>query len=124
MTLAAKGIGALKRLVKRGDDGDFPVAALTANGSLRLTEQHTVITLTKATALALTLVIPRAGISFYIHHLGGVGIEHTVTLPAGMTWEGTNDVATLNAVGDSMLCYVISPTRILVAVNNGAVAFS
>lgn len=123
MTLAAKGFNAIRTLLKR--DGDFPVTPLTANATLRLTESG-IITLNKATTLALTLQIPKAGIWFGIHHQGGVGIAHTVTLPAGMLWTATagQDVATLDAIDDALLCFVLSPTRIWVAVNIGAVAFS
>lgn len=125
MTLAAKGFNAFRTLLKRGNDSEFAVTPLTANATLRLTENG-IITLNKATTLALVLQIPKAGIWFGIHHQGGVGIAHTVTLPSGMLWTATagQDVATLDAVDESIFCFVLSPTRIWVAVNNGAVAFS
>lgn len=125
-TEPAQSLDKLLPLIPRGlIGGDFPVTPLTANTTLTL-KKNGIITLDKATTLALTLVIPRAGIWFGILHLGGVGISHTVTLPSGMLWTATagQDVATLDAVDEALLCYVLSPTRVWVAVNNGGIAFT
>lgn len=48
---------------------------------------------------------------------------HTVTLFAGVTWDGTNDVAELGTAADSLHAVALSATRFQIISNNG-VTFS
>lgn len=49
--------------------------------------------------------------------------DATVTLASGMTWDGTNDVATFNAAGETIFADMISATRLMVA-NISGLTFS
>lgn len=73
------------------------------------------LTLTGAPAYGWLIVIAAQAVS------GGTG--HTATLPVGITWNGTNRIATLNANTDVLIAVATSATRYLVLYNNG-VAFS
>ena len=95
------------------DSGDIPLTS----GTIVLEDAAAVI----AATIPATLVKP--GNEWLIWH--GTGTQaHTVTLPAGVTWDGTNNTATLNALDESLLVRVISSTRLHIIVNNGAVALS
>ena len=50
--------------------------------------------------------------------------DATVTTGAGVTFDGTNDVATFDATGDCIIVIAYTMTRWLVLVNNGTIAFS
>lgn len=102
----------------------FPVAALTTTGAIGITAG--LVTLAHAsTAIEATLVAPVAGNLLYIVNTSASGTAaHTVTLPAGVTWNGTNRVATFDAPGEALLVMAVSATRFSVIVNTGNVAFS
>lgn len=48
----------------------------------------------------------------------------TVTLPAGATFDGTNDIATFTVAEQALLLYGLSATRYLILANVGTVTFS
>lgn len=101
-----------------------PVQALTATGAITLTSG--LVTLSHATVvIAATKAAPTAGDVLYIVNTSASGTAaHTVTLPSGVTWDGTNRVATLNAPGEALLAIAVSATRFFVVANIGSVAFS
>ena len=95
---------------------------LLASGAI--SEGAELVRLNHATvAIAATIAKPRPGRLLVITQMDAGTAGHTVTLAAG-TFDGTNDVATFNAAGESLVLYGISETRFLVVENLGAVAFS
>lgn len=98
--------------------------ALTATGAITITSG--LVTLAHAsTVIAATKAAPTAGDVLYIVNTSASGTAaHTVTLPSGVTWDGTNRVATLNAPGEALLAIATSATRFVVIANVGDVAFS
>jgi hypothetical protein len=78
-----------------------------------------------STIIAATLDAPTAGDELFIIDSSASGTAaHTVTTAAGVTWDGTNNTATLNAPDESLHVVAISATRWQIIVNNGTVAFS
>lgn len=97
---------------------------LTATGAIAI-KSGTVILSHASVVIAATLGAPNTGDELLIvNNSSGGTAAHTVTLPSGVTWDGTNRVATLNAPGEALLVRALSPTRFYVVVNNGSVAFS
>lgn len=93
-------------------------AAITLNSGLVMLNHATVV-------IAATLDAPTVGDELYIINTSASGTAaHTVTLPGAVTWDGTNDVATLNAPGEALHVIAISATRFFILENIGAVAFS
>lgn len=105
-------------------EGRVPVQQLTASGAITI--NGGLVLLNHATVvIAATLAAPTAGEIFYIVNNSASGTAaHTVTLPSGVTWDGTNRVATLNAPGEALVAIAISSTRLQVLVNLNSVAFS
>lgn len=114
LNLKDKGLGELRHKVQE----------LTVSGPIGL--DSGIVLLNHATVVvAATLDAPQAGDELFIINNSASGTAaHTVTLPAGVTWDGTNDVSTLNAPGEALHVVAISPTRFFVMENIGAVAFS
>ena len=78
-----------------------------------------------STVIAATRVAPESGDVLVVINTSASGTAaHTVTLPSGVTWNGTHRIATLNAPGEALVCMAISATRYQVLVNVGEVAFS
>jgi hypothetical protein len=100
------------------------VQTLTASGAITINSG--VVLLNHATvAVAATLDAPTAGDELYIIDSSASGTAaHTVTLPAGVTFDGTNNTATLNAPGEALHIIAISATRWFILENIGAVALS
>jgi len=97
---------------------------LTASGAITLNSG--VVLLNHATvAIAATLDAPTAGDELYIIDSSASGTAaHTVTLPEGVTWDGTNDIATFNAPGEALHVVAISATRWFIMENIGSVGLS
>lgn len=97
---------------------------LTASGAIAL-RSGTVILSHASVIIAATLRAPRPGDELLIVNNSASGTAaHTVTLPAGVTWNGTNRVATLDAPNEAILVRALSATRFYIVANNGSVAFS
>lgn len=95
--------------------------ALTATGAIT----GEVVTLAHdSTPIAATLAAPVAGQHLIIKNMSTNTTAHTVTCAAGVTFDGTNHIATLDAAGDMLMMVAISATRWVVLVNTGSVAFS
>lgn len=96
--------------------------AALALGSVRLELKH------NTTPVVITCAsIPAAGHLFAIVNTSASGTAaHTVTLPAGVTFANgtlaTDNVATLDAPGEMLLCYVVSATKVGIVMNIGSVA--
>lgn len=97
---------------------------LTASGAITINSG--VVLLNHATvAIASTLNAPAVGDDLYIINNSASGTAaHTVTLPAGVRFNGTNNTATLNAPNEALHIVAISPTRWFILENIGSVALS
>ncbi len=97
---------------------------LTASGALN--PDCPLTKLNHATvAIVATLAAPVEGDLVIITDSSASGTAaHTVTLPDGVTWDGTNDVATFNAPGETLVAVALSATRFLILLNIGAVGLS
>jgi len=100
------------------------VQTLAATGAITITSGLVLLSHT-GTVIAATKAAPVAGDVLYIINTSASGTAaHTVTLPEGVTWNGTNRIATLDAPGEALLAVAVSATRFVVLVNVGTVAFS
>lgn len=100
------------------------VQALTASAAISI--KSGLVTLAHATvAIAATLAAPVAGDELIIANTSASGTAaHTVTLPAGVTWDGTNNTATLDAPNEALHVIAVSATRWYIVDNNGSVGLS
>lgn len=98
---------------------------LTASGAITV-GNHGLVQLNHATVvIAATLAAPQAGADLVIVDNSASGTAaHTVTLPAGVTFDGTNNTATLNAPGEALHIVALSATRWFILENIGSVALS
>lgn len=97
---------------------------LTASGPIA--QPNGLVLLNHATVvIAATLPAARTGDDLVIVDSSASGTAaHTVTCPAGTTFDGTNNTATLNAPGEALHLVAISPTRWFILENIGSVALS
>lgn len=101
-----------------------PVQTLTASGAITI-DSGIVCLAHNTTIIAATLDAPNPGDELFIINTSASGTAaHTVTLPNGVTWDGTNRVATLDAPGEALHVVAVSATRFFVMENIGSVAFS
>lgn len=106
----------------RGSGRGSATQAMTASGAIRDDAQF--VTLSSTTPLiAATIAAPRAGRFLVISQIDGGTAGHTVTLAAG-TFDGTNEIATLDAAGETLVLYGVSATRFVIVENIGAVGLS
>lgn len=98
---------------------------LTATGAITV-GRHGIVQLNHASVIiAATLAAPTAGDDLWIVDNSASGTAaHTVTLPSGVTFDGTNNTATLNAPGEALHLVALSATRWFIAENIGSVALS
>jgi len=123
---AAAGVTADGVLLKDGaSHGTRAPQTLTASGAITV-GKHGLVQLNHATVvIAATLAAPAAGYDLVIADNSASGTAaHTVTLPAGVTWDGVNNTATLNAPGEALHVVALSATRWLILQNIGSVALS
>jgi hypothetical protein len=99
--------------------------ALTASGAITV-GRFGLVTLAHATVvIAATLAAPTKGDDLIIVNTSASGtVAHTVTLPAGVTWDGTNNTATLDAPEEALHVVAVSATRWKIMENIGSVALS
>lgn len=97
----------------------FAVSVVVASNSLALNAKH-LVTLNLGTAIALTIsTTPVAGDEVRIVRKGSGAVTHTVQLPSGVTWDGTNRTANFDTDGDAITAVAESATRFIVHPNNG-----
>lgn len=124
-TTAASGVTIDGALLKDGRSNlGRQVQALTASGAISIGSG--LVTLAHNTVvIAATLAAPVAGDELFIVDASASGTAaHTVTLPAGVTWDGTNNTATLNAPGEALHVIATSATRWFILENIGSVGLS
>ncbi len=98
---------------------------LTATAAIRPSRKGVVGLNHASVVIAATLAAPQTGDEYFIIDTSASGTAaHTVTLPSGVTWDGTNRIATLNLLGEALHVVAISPTRFFILENIGSVAFS
>jgi len=103
---------------------DLDVTEITSGGAATISGKTGLVVLNKTTPkIEAVIAAPTPGQVLIITQVDGGTAGHTVTLSAG-TWDGTNDVATLNAAGETLVVVGVSATRFLVLVNLGSVGFS
>lgn len=98
---------------------------LTATGAISV-GRHGLVQLNHATVIiAATLAAPTEGDDLVIVNNSASGtVAHTVTLPAGVTFDGTNNTATLNAPGEALHIVALNATRWFILENIGSVGLS
>lgn len=78
-----------------------------------------------STGLTMTLEAPKAaGQLLIISQVDGGTAGHTVTCASGVTFNGTNTIATFNAQYETLVLVSLSTTRWLIVLNNGSVGLS
>lgn len=97
---------------------------LTATGAITLTN-GTVFLNHATVVIAATLAAPTKGDELIIIDNSATGTAaHTVTLAAGVTFDGTNDIATFNLLGEALHIKAASATRWVILANVGSVGLS
>ena len=91
------------------NDADFPTQFIELDGN--------------GANVQITKWTPTPGRMYVIHCKDSTNTT-TVQMSTGGTWEGTNDLATFDAVGDALIVYAISASRVLIVENLGTVGFS
>lgn len=100
------------------------VQTLVATGEITIKSGLVILSHT-GTVIAATLAAPTPGDELIIVNNSASGTAaHTVTVPAGVTWDGTNDVATLDAPGEALHVIAVSATRWFILENIGTVGLS
>lgn len=101
-----------------------PWQELTASGVI--TRDNGLVLLNHATVIiAATLDAPETGdVLLIVDNAASGTAAHTVTLPSGVTFDGTNNTATLNAPSEALYMYAISATRWFIVANLGSVGLS
>lgn len=124
---SAAGVTADGVLLKDGaTNGRLQVQELTASGAITVGRRG-IIKLNHATVvIAATLAAPTAGDELFIIDTSPTGTAaHTVTLPAGVTFNAAgNNTATLNALDEMLHIVAASATRWHIVANVGSVALS
>lgn len=124
LKLAGTQVTATADELNRAADATGASQELTASGAvtagarnLRLNHASTIIAATVADAAA------HAGL-FTVTNVSASGTAaHKVTLTSG-TWDGTNNIATLNAPAESLVVFFDGNGNGTIVVNTGAVALS
>ncbi len=101
-----------------------PNQELTVSGAI--TRNNGLVLLNHiSTIIVATLDAPAVGDQLFIIDNAASGTAaHTVTTASGVTWDGTNNTATFNAVGEALHVIAISATRWFILENIGSVALS
>jgi hypothetical protein len=124
-TTGAAGVTIDGVLVKDGTtDAGRRSQELTSSGAITINSG--LVRLNHATVIiAATLDAPAIGDELFIIDTSASGTAaHTVTLAAGVTFDGTNNTATLNAPGEALHLIAISATRWFILENIGSVGLS
>ena len=122
---AANGVAIDGATIKDGRSNlGRTVQALTVSDAITI--KSGLVTLSHTgTIIAATLAAPVAGDELLIVNSSATGvIAHTVTVPGGVTLDGTNTIATLDAVGDALHLVALSATRWFILENIGTVGLS
>lgn len=111
--------------VKQGEVAQtkLNVRSVTSTSTIHV-EPSDCIVLNSASDITATVAnAPEAGDVIYIF-CQQTDANSTVTLPTGVTWNGSNRSAVFGDAGDALIAVAVSATRYLVLVNTGSVTFS
>ncbi len=124
-TTSASGVTIDGALLKDGRSNlGRQVQELTVSGAISI-KSGLVLLNHASVIIAATLAAPVAGDELIIVDNSATGTAaHTVTLPGSVTWDGTTQIATFNALGEALHVVAISATRWYIIDNNGSVALS
>jgi len=107
-------------------DGLFldPVT-VTDDGALVIAADKSLYLFNKTTPkIEATIAAPVAGRILIFSQIDGGTAGHTITLAGSGTWDGTNDVATLNSQFETLVVLGISATRFMELINLGSISYS
>lgn len=124
-TTAASGVTIDGALLKDGRSNlGRQVQALTSSGAITIGSG--LVTLAHATVIiAATLAAPVAGDELIITNTSASGtVAHTVKTAAGVTFDGTNNTATIDAPEDLLHIVAVSATRWKIITNIGSIGLS
>lgn len=100
----------------------YTPTAITASGAISASANF--VTLSSTTPkIEATIAAPVPGQFLVITQIDAGTAGHTVTLTAG-TFDGSANVATFNAVGDTLVLFGVSATRYVVVENIGTVGLA
>lgn len=124
--VAAAGVTADGVLLKDGaSNGRYQTQILTATGAISVGRRGLVQLNHATVVIASTLAAPTAGDEIIVVDNSASGTAaHTVTVPGGVTLDGTHTIATLDAPGEALRMIALSATRWLILDNIGSVALS
>jgi hypothetical protein len=101
------------------------VQELTATGNVTITSGVLLLNHATTPVAAAMTIAPTAGDEMFIVDNSATGTAgHTVKTPTGVTFDGTNNTATLNALGEALHIVAISAARWLIIANVGTVGLS
>jgi hypothetical protein len=107
-----------------GNEWMLTVEVVDTDGEVQLTHGGCIFLDSSSAALAVTMPADMAvGSTWVITAPAGATHDAVLTLPSGVTWDGTNDAATFDAAGETIIAHLISTTRLWVA-NISALTFS
>lgn len=109
----------------RGSGRASVTQIMTASGAIR--DDAEIVVLNNAdSAIAATIATIRAGRDLVIVQADGGTEGHTVTIAGGgaNTFDGTNEIATLNAAAEALVLRGVSATRFAILLNIGSVGLS
>jgi len=124
-TTGGSGVTVDGALIKDGrTDAGRVAQELTVTGAITINSG--LVKLNHATVvIAATLDAPVVGDELIIVDSSATGtVAHTVTLSGGVTWDGTNTIATFDLLGEALHVIAITTTRWLILENIGSVALS
>jgi hypothetical protein len=109
-----------------GGNMSFPYQHFTATGTPTATVATGLITfLNDSTPIALTIPAPRdSGQLLILRNLSSNTTAHVMTCAAGVTFDGTNNTATMDGSGDQLIMVSKSSTEWLIILNTGSVGLS
>jgi hypothetical protein len=109
-------------LISAMDSQIYAATELTASGAIASTANYVELN-NDSVAIAATIAAPTAGRFLVITQTDTGTAGHTVTLTAG-TYDGTNNIATFNAAGKTLVLFGVSATRFVIVENIGLVTLS
>lgn len=100
------------------------VLEATATATITLTGNDTIV-LNKGDADIVVTIATTPEPGDYLEIIGldinGGGSGHTVVLPSGVTWDGTNDTLTFDADGEHVVCRAVDTNRWVIVSNPASV---
>lgn len=105
---------------------DLPAAdALTADEDMSDTDfASPYVTLNGTASCAITNWTPTVGRTYFLHCVTSISNSPTIALSSGGTWDGTNDLATFDAVNEYLVVTCVAALILKVIANPDSISFS